>query len=269
MAVFKSTWAFQQDNAGWSESLFIESGNISDAYDEALALGKLRAQLLGWRDRVKIKFIRVSRLAGGGPSLVRVVNLVSDRNIAQDMPDMPWIGVQTTMVSSNGRRRGLILRGVPDYITLPTPDKPALVGDWANEYRAWRNRIVNRQWRMKVIVKAFSPLVTITSMETDILGGLIVTSPAHGLATGAAITWYRVDVSGVCLRGRHTIVKIDDDSFKVTDYNVMEITFRQGSYRTPSYSYLAITSMVLGGKKRHKPGRPFGLLVGRRKKCKH
>lgn len=269
MPVYKSTWAFQQDNAGWSESLFIEASNMDDAYKDALSLGNLRAQMLGWRDRVQLKFIRISAIAPAGPSLVRVVNLVSDRNISQDMPDMPWIGVQTTMVASNGRRRGLILRGVPDYITLPTPDKPALVGDWANEYRAWRDRIVKRQWRLKVLVKAFSPLITITAMETDVLGGLIVTSPAHGLTTGEAITWYRVDVSGVCLRGRHTVVRIDDDTFSVTDYNVMEITFRQGSYRTPSYSHLAITEMVLGGKKRHKPGRPFGLLVGRRRKCRH
>lgn len=262
MPDYKVEWFFEQGKAGWSELLYRTSNSLTDALNASLSLGQLRANMMAKPAEVFISYIRVSQVDAPGITLSRQVNLVSTDPVnSVTAVHSPWTAIMIRMGTAAANRREYFARGAPK--TVPNEqwfDKP-LNAAWLASEQIWE-AAVKVDWALRCLVKP-RPLVTITAMTLMGSGGLLVTSPAHGLTTGSLIVFYRVRSLGAFVRGRHSIRVIDANTFAVDDFNLTRFTFESGQYRVPAYVLNRISKAVLEGARRRKPGRPFGLLRGR------
>lgn len=269
MAVYKVTWFFSGQNVGWSESFYRDFTLLSDALALAKSVGQKRMNLCGSLLDVALKYIRVQNTENRQVDGVRV-NIISQGGHRLDRCDMPWIGILTDISTVDSSRRSLILRGVPDVITGQPWDQETDEGVWVSDYGVWVGEIVFNNWLLRVRARGTGVLKPIQGLVVNDTGNVVVVAPGHGLATGAMITFFRVEVEEkrCCLRGTHKIVVVDANSFSVRGTNVGAVTLVKGYYRLSEYGFSDIDNISREGTARRKVGRPFSSRPGRSVGCR-
>jgi hypothetical protein len=208
------------------------------------------------------------------------VNQVNQVGFLQSYSTEPWVGQQVRFKSKNGSRREIILRGLPDEVVPDDWTKPIFNAQWIENYAVWQQSIQpanqDSPWMLKILNPNIDQLKFVTNITVQPDGSLLVNCPGHGLATGDLMEWFRAKVDYMCLRGRHRAIRVDVDNFKLTDYNYKRIVFYKAQIRRVTsadpanpLAYDPLIATFIEGIRRKKTGRPFGLLAGRAKTCKH
>lgn len=269
MPDFRVTLFFNESLAGWSETYYWTGSDLVAANAAANALALMRSKTLADPDEIQLIAQRVQDVATPSSMNLKRWPGTPGKPALLSAVDMPWTGMLATATSVNGRRRQMIFRGVPDTTTIAPFNIPSTVAGWRDAFDELVKFLTLGTWKMQVLNKTANPLVDIENMAATAEAQLEVTKTAHGLATGDVISFYHVKTAYACVRGRHKIIRLSANAFTIPTYNIGRVGFISGQYRKVGYLYEALSSIVLGRKAARKPGRPFGLLRGRRSVCRH
>lgn len=268
-SIFKLQLLIRQEEVGWSEGYYVEVADFTVAKNVALGLVRLRQDCFGFDNgnTPRITWFRVTQLTGGSKTQLFSNQITFKPTTLFDKPDMPWTGVQTTLIASGGSKRQFTIKGVPDDQTNVSFLKP-VAGALKTAIDALLDRMKNSEYRIQVqLHTGDGALRDITSVVANSGGYVTVTVPvAHGLAAGGDyITWYHIKASGAVLTGRHFALAVDATTFRVFRYNLATVGFESGFYRVYRRQFEGIVDTEVGRKTKHNVGRPFCPLRGRRR----
>lgn len=270
MATWKGTLLINQGQAGWSESVYLSADTINAAATSMRSLIKLRNNLFGLDpggETPRVDFFRLSNVTGSRSQLF--VNAVDFKpEIFFNAPDMPWTAATSTLISENGSKRQMVVRGLPDD-EVAAPFQAPLKGQLRAMVSQYLARLVNSEFRIRVIAKdGVNALKSISNIVANANGTLRVTSTAaHGFTEpGEHAYFYHVVASRLSLTGVHLVVPVTETTFDLPAFNVSQVGFESGEFRIYGVNYEGIVEAIPGRKTKHNTGRPFSLLRGRQHK---
>lgn len=270
MPDYKVTFKFSGQNAGWTETFWINQGLISLAAARARSLAISRMQLCGAElniqlDDTVVESAPEATIAEYQPSDELFVSAGAYKT---SPADTPWTGALIDIRTDLRARRSFVMRGVPDAVTVSPYNVPVPNPSWQILFNAWRILLLQDGWELRRIDRTAGPLRTITGMLSAVDGTLTVTAPLHGAHDGDSIIWYRIDATGACFRGVAPVLVVDANTLKLPQYNVGTIKFESGQLRVAKYAYARITDATVLRKAERPTGGSHNTIKARRVKCK-
>jgi len=262
---------FQFGNTGWSETFYrdiaLSAFNI-DTY--ASSLYTLRRPLLS--PQVSIVGVRASDLDNPRQVKIKRVNWAGNFSPGvltpgTDQVDQPFVAVLCAMGSSNGFRRVIYLRGVPDLVT-DTRYRVIIDAPWVGKFNAFATWITGGTFSCYTQKPSDNPPNNISNI-TVVANKIRITAYGHGFSTSETVRISKL-VSSPVLNGIWKMRKIDDDNFDLvgsdTALNAIPFDFG-GIVKSQRRTLDTIISMGQVKTTSHKVGRPFDLPRSRRRKA--
>lgn len=297
MGLYKATFFFEHGKYGWSESFFTLQGDnaLRTVLNSAFHLAQNRVRLLA--TDVQLTFIRVSDESKDRDSLVSPIGLfgpgkrpiatiVELKDISRTTTpeiknptvssnafycDESYTGLMVRLDTDSGQRRMLILRGIPDVVTMERLRYEKL--DWyVDHVNAFLQALLppNGPWVINARTHAAgNNKVKITGMQgTHPI--VIETANPHGLSdlddNGRPLRVHITGSAGTCQpRGYFQVRVTDATHFEVEAACFPEVTYDGKSYfRRIVMGTGAVTRATVLRMVKRNTGRPSVLPRGRR-----
>jgi hypothetical protein len=269
MAVYQTQLHFSQNDQGWSEKWFRDSGaetNLEVLWPVAEALATKRATLLA--REAKIKAIGVSFEAQKFDSVLKFVSMLGNQQAGCALPDDT---VVVRFRSQNAlANKNVFLRGIPDDAiingdTLNLAGNPAwfqAVGDWANFI------LVNQYgwWGQTPGVDGL-----VIGYVQNIDGTVTIDTGPNFFAAGDVDKFLRVNLAGVngkngsTLNGQITVLVKDADQCETVDRIAVFPFISPGKIHKFTYTLRPAIAANIDRAGSRRPGKPFGQRRGRAK----
>src|SRR5262245_37439972 len=182
MPTFQTTFIFNAERQGWSETFYWTGTSADNAIANALPVGQARIGLLG--NTVQLESIRVSDVAILGDSLTdETLNGQNTSVAAAGARDTVSNAVLGRATAENIYRRQIWIRGMPDAFIIYNPatgksmlnESPAFIQAW----NVWATALVGKGFQLRVIDKS-TPLKPITGVVVSKGDGLTaIRCPGH------------------------------------------------------------------------------------------
>jgi len=256
MPAYKYSMLFLQRvgalQAGWSESIYAESGDFTTQFRN---LAALRAQLLG--TRAEIVGGRIQQvLPAGAPKLVEMSFTPAFAN-DQDLPHVSAL-IEAKAANAANRRR-FTLRGIVDPATSGGQLQPAAL--YSNILNQYLTSLTGNPWRFLGRNLSLRPQQVIGVDAT----GLVTMSAAFTVAAGNRVRVSRVFSNNLLVKSKvYTVIDVPSSTtFRIQGWSgVVGVGGRATNVTADQvlgmsgFTQLRLTS--------HKVGRPFGGWRGRR-----
>jgi len=256
MALFKTTQFFRVNQAGWSESWYLDTTNLDNAHRIDGILAFHRKALLG--NAAVYIGNRVASVENPGQSRAEIIN--SPRN-SLFPADIGGVAINVRVTTTDGSRRMFQMRGAPDSVF----QNGLYVGGSGitTAFEQWRDEMINRQYRLLNIDKSH-PVLSVASVSAT---GEVTLSEPHTLVIGHRVQFLRTRTNaGQLIQGLYVVTAAPDNThFTVFPWPAGGVT-GGGSVRRFVMTTTQIVNMIDQNATFRKPGRPFGSPRGRRSK---
>lgn len=282
MALIRMQMLFTMTGAGsravgWTEQHYSFSANtLPGALVQLVALANVRINMLG--AGVTLRYLRVSddavfRDVRSQPGIVPNVGAHGPYYLGTFANSPSDFGYAAVLMRCQGQSdfytRSLFISGTPDLsqdIEHPTPVGAA----WLTQSDIYRNTLLNGAYGFKVQNRdnAHQPI-----QITALAAGVFTTLAPHGLAVNSIvrIRGFR-PTSGVAgLNNPNGVWRVgaipSATTFGLLGYTQLAfVPTAFGNVRLVEYTVTKYTSVAIAGFTKKSRGRPFGLLVGRRRR---
>ena len=270
MPLFKSTLFFRQGNYGWTETLYVTKNTITEAAASGMTLAGSRRGLS--TDEVELFRVRTAR--ADQPNVVQIDNITGSNRFGNfpsapntDYADDPFTCLLFNASTAEGRKRTLILRGIPEAIDVNAAYTPTTT--WTSRMNSWINLLKQQQFQIRVSPpRSAETPISALAVDADDPYYLRVTSGVERPPTGSYVS-----IRGVKLPfGASAIHRVN---LTTANGTYMLGPSRRAYARDPEWDgagYLKvltfsgqnITSLTPSRITKRDTGRPFGLPRGRR-----
>jgi hypothetical protein len=263
---YKVNLFFQQDQAGWSETYYTQSGSNEGAYSAMLPFFVARLAILA--SPATLVAVRISDDAiYKDASLFPLINPVQFPS--QYLADVPWNAQLIRLQSLDLYWRQLYLRGIPDAVYGGAGSSDTL---FPALWQGALNRFVSACMTgnlilIKVAQKPTGGLPLIRNwVANDTLTTTVTSYTPHGLNPGDTVQFYYI--RGLLVPPGRQVVLSTPDSFTFTVNYATSSAFhyRQGGkYKKVVPLYTPVDYAVAERVVHRIVGRPFGQQRGRRR----
>jgi len=254
MAIIRVVFFFRQELAGWTETWHIDRESLTSALTEADGLRTIRRQL-GHPD-CHITHVRANFVSTPNQTLIR---RYFAPKLTEGGIDTPWQAILLRIETETGTRRMQAIRGVPDSYFLHGELHSS--GELAIKLASLEATLANFGWKIRSIAKA-NPVLTVTDVSGD---GVVTTSVAHNLSPGHKVKFYRTrDTLNRLVSGNFDVIEVPTaTTFRIGPWKAGRLV-DEGKVRRQEIVYTDVARLNAVRAMSRRPGRPFGLLVGRR-----
>lgn len=255
MPDFKADIMFSQGNAGWMETFYFTKNGRDVVFECLSRIIVPRSEMLA--GEAVIFRTRVSDVAVLNDSET-IDAVIGSNTFSAFAPDLPWQGALVRMQSATGRRRMMVLRGVPDAISGDDRTLKLTANDaaWSAQFDIWVAEVLECEARLKILdTGAAFPLKQINAVTVDpISKRLVLNVPNHGYQSYDKVLVQRAfAIPGI--NGRYEILRVDADNLQLVGSNRSVIAYAgNGVVRKVSYLFDPIQSIIDVGQARHKSG---------------
>lgn len=277
MAVYKWTFIFGAQKAGWSESWYIETDSLSVARDNARLCGLKRMRLLG--SGARLEAVRTSDVAIPGDAQIHrfTDEEVENNTVNYGTPtDTPWNAIYCRVEAGKDYRRPFHLRGVPDNVISFSESKQSWVSTdptFAAEFGKfvdWMRKAPSVSIRAVSKNQTVAPLLKVDLVErVDATTVRITTTQPHGLFNFDYVRIRTLKFGGVNLGGRRRVFGIvPPNTFDIqlmVPAGTPQLVADKGTVRREVIAYPTITNIIVDRAAKKSTGRAFFSPVGRRR----
>lgn len=267
MPVYKGVAYFEGPGCGWSETYYFDTGSSQQAVNLLTgAFAQARMALIAKSDTFPIVMVAARAQAVTNPLDTFLENINQPGTYAAPAgidPEMPWVGILCRVIATDGSKRQLQLKGIPDDVAEGSWRLPPQRAKWSKAFFDFQDLCIRNAFRVQTIKETGHALKVISNIAAATGRLTVTTAVAHGLASGAFVTFRGVKAA-VKVQGRYRVTVVDATSFSIGPFNVGTVGFISGFYRDLEYEYPQWETVQVVRKTRRSAGRPFFLLRGRR-----
>jgi hypothetical protein len=280
--VFRVTFQFNWLQQGWQEVYYCNSTTLAAAMSNAgLMIPSRLAFMIPGPILFKVRVADFTTVGGGTYALApgsRELNGVGNKGTFttnQPFHTGPWDAMQLAIKGGQNVTRNMEIRGIPDTALGSWQNGINVAINWAAIVAEWKIAAPGTSWvvhsstglqnavKVQAITIAQAPVPPLTIPN---LGNIVINAPGHGIAVGAAVqVAFSKTKCTPKLNPRHIGVGIDNNTFFLKNTNEGQISYQGGglvyqvTYNTP-----AITDIIPIFSCSKRPGRPFGVKLGRK-----
>lgn len=263
MAFFKVTFSGRGGtDYGWSETVYLELGNLDQAEAEAAKYQELRRKTIGQGDGAQINRARITLLQAN--PVVRPVRYAPPATRDNDRKEeMPWTNVLIRVEGPGGHFRILQAHALSDTGILDPWTSKKSSNPVQGAIEVWLARLRNGPYRLKT--KSVLSTMRISDIQRDDTGYVLTVDSVVMPAPVYPLHLNRVRTIGHSLKGEVIGHMVDATHLRVNTV-VPPLTFIEGSIQWREDAFVPIIRTDRQGLGDRVAGRPFDLLHGRRSK---
>jgi hypothetical protein len=257
MALFRTTFFFEQRDNGWSES--VHSILTDPIALKAQAIGYVLVRMPLCTPSTLLTHIRISDDLVFRDIILDPLVLPIPGTNPEAVNESPWTAVDVRMSASPTVQRSLFLRGLPDGQV--DGSLPEFTPGFQASFNAFKSELLTDNWGIKQKDRS---QVKQPILSVDGLGNVVMAVPLAGLAVKSVVQLLGVPRSKV--PGRLFLIDVFTDAshFHVRGWPAGVTLTSQGFFRPVVYLITPIVQVVADAVTERRTGRPFGLLRGRR-----